>query len=185
MTSTVQIAPNEAGYRKKGALESWFVLANQAVIVTMMSIMVALVFTNVVTRYLFNNSIIWAEELSQYLMVWIAFLGAGLALREGRHVAVEMLQDKLPQRFRRNVRGVVAILMAAMFLTVAILGFRFAHFAMEQETPVMNISLAIPYLCVPIGALLLLGHLLFIWRGYVDGYIEMPESLESAVEEGD
>ena len=48
----------------------------------MMAVMVALVFTNVVTRYVFGFSVTWAEEFSQYLMVWIAFVGAGLAWRQ-------------------------------------------------------------------------------------------------------
>ena len=76
--------------------ERYLVAANRAIIFLMMAVMATLVFVNVVTRYVFNFSIIWAEEVSQYLMIWIAYLGAGLALREGRHVAVEMLQDRLP-----------------------------------------------------------------------------------------
>ena len=48
---------------------TWLKRVNGALLVAMMAVMVALVFGNVVARYLFNVSFIWAEELSQYLMV--------------------------------------------------------------------------------------------------------------------
>ena len=70
---------------REGGFERWLVTANKGVVFFMMAVMTTLVFVNVVARYMFNYSIIWAEEISQYLMIWIAFLGAGLALREGRH----------------------------------------------------------------------------------------------------
>ena len=62
--------------------ERYLVAANRAIVFLMMAVMATLVFVNVVARYVFNFSIIWAEEVSQYLMIWIAYLGAGLALRE-------------------------------------------------------------------------------------------------------
>ena len=98
--------------RRAARIEAVFVRLNQALIIAMMAVMIALVFTNVVCRYVLNFSIIWAEELSQYLMVWITFLGAGLAMREGRHVAVEMLQDALPARASHTLRIVVGVIMA-------------------------------------------------------------------------
>ena len=70
-------------------LERAFVRLNQGLVMLMMMAMAALVFTNVVTRYLFGFSLNWAEEASRYLMIWVAYLGAGLAMREGRHVAIE------------------------------------------------------------------------------------------------
>jgi len=185
MTELAEQALLDRPHRRRGAGEAWFLRINQALVIGMMAIMVALVFANVVSRYVFGYSIIWAEELSQYLMVWIAFIGAGLALREGRHVAVELLQDRVSAVVRRIIRTLVAALLAAFFVAVAILGFRFAHFAIEQETPVLNISLAIPYLCVPLGALLLLGHLCCIRREYIAGNLDIPETLESSVEEED
>ncbi len=85
--------------------EQVFVRANQAFIGAMMVTMFALVFTNVVTRYGFGFSIAWAEEVSGFLMIWITYIGAGLALRQGRHVAIELFQDMLPPRMCRAVRS--------------------------------------------------------------------------------
>jgi len=130
-------------------------------------VMATLVFVNVVARYVFNFSIIWTEEVSQYLMIWIAYLGAGLALREGRHVAVEMLQDRLPTALGRRLRIAVGGLVLIFLGVVTVLGFQFAVFVWNQETPVLNISLGIPSLAIPIGALLFAAHLVLMFRNYV------------------
>jgi TRAP-type transport system small permease protein len=147
--------------------ERHLVAANRGVIFLMMAVMATLVFVNVVTRYVFNFSIIWAEEVSQYLMIWIAYLGAGLALREGRHVAVEMLQDRLPAVAGRSLRMAVGGLVLLFLGVVTVLGFQFVVFVWNQETPVLNISLGIPSLAIPIGALLFALHLMLMFRHYV------------------
>ena len=169
--------------RREGTFERVIVTANRWVVIAMMAVMTTLVFMNVVCRYILNFSIIWAEEVSQYLMVWVAFLAAGLALREGRHVAIEMLQDRLPSKARRMTRHLVALLLIVFMGTVIVLGFQFVHFAWDQETPVLNIPLGIPYLAVPIGALLLVIHLFFLYRSYIDGSFDVPESLEAEIDE--
>ncbi|HEX6978290.1 MAG TPA: TRAP transporter small permease [Alphaproteobacteria bacterium] len=159
-------------------LERWLVAANRAVLVAMMAAMVACVFANVLARYGFGFSIIWAEEISQYLMVWLTYLGAGLAMREGRHVAVELAQDLLPERARRCVRWIVAVGIFAFVVALTILGFQFAAFAWIQETPVLNIPLGIPYLAIPCGALVFALHFVLVMRDYVAREFEHPESLE-------
>jgi TRAP-type C4-dicarboxylate transport system permease small subunit len=150
-----------------GRLEHILVTTNRVIILVMMAVMASLVFTNVITRYIFNFSIMWAEEVSQYLMIWIAYLSAGLAMREGRHVAIEVLQDRLPGVLAMRLRMLVGALVLAFLGVVTVLGFQFVAFAWQQETPVLNISLGIPYLAVPIGAMLFALHFLLMFRNYV------------------
>jgi TRAP-type C4-dicarboxylate transport system permease small subunit len=157
--------------------EALLVRGNQGLIVALMGVMATLVFVNVVSRYVFNHSIIWVEELTQYQMIWITYLGAGLALREGRHVAVETLQDLLPQAARRVLRTLVAAAIAAFMLTVTVLGVQITLFTWNQETPVMNVPAGIPYLGVPVGAAMCLLHLLTFWRAFVERRFEMPPDL--------
>lgn len=140
---------------------------NQALIVVLMGSMATLVFLNVVTRYVFNHSIIWVEELTQYEMIWVAFLGGGLALREGRHVAVDTLQDLLPDALRRPLRTLLAVAMAAFLAVLVVLGAQIAAFTWDQETPMLEWPAGLPYLAVPIGAAGMLLHLLMFWRRFV------------------
>ena len=165
-----QAAPARAG--ALAAAEGWFVRLNQWLVIGLMATMAVLVFTNVVSRYVFNYSIIWVEELTQYQMIWIAYLGAGLALREGRQVAVDTLQDFLPARLRRFVRLAIWFAIVAFLVTLTILGFQIAAFTWNQETPVMNIPTGIPYLAIPIGAAVFLLHACLFWRDFVERRFE-------------
>jgi TRAP-type C4-dicarboxylate transport system permease small subunit len=148
-------------------LEHGFVRLNQALIVLLMASMAILVFANVVMRYVFNQSIFWVEEFTQIQMIWVAYLGAGLALREGRHVAVDMLQDVLPAPLRKALRVCIAVAIALFLLTLIVLGVQIAVFTWSQETPAMGLPSGLSYLGIPIGAAAMLLHLLLFWRQFI------------------
>lgn len=65
-----------------------------------LSVMVILVFGNVILRYAFGSGLAWAEEIARLMFVWLIFLGAILALRHHAHIGVEMLQQRLPRKAR-------------------------------------------------------------------------------------
>ena len=69
-----------------------------------LAVMVVLVFGNVVLRYAFNSGITVSEELSRWLMVWLTFLGAIVALREHAHLGVDTLVRALPPTGKRISR---------------------------------------------------------------------------------
>lgn len=165
--------------------ERVFVRVNQAVIGAMMVAMFALVFTNVVTRYGLGFSIAWAEEVSSFLMIWITYIGAGLALRQGRHVAIELFQDMLPPPMCRAVRAVLGLAILGFLGFLVYLGFRFVVFGWAQDTPVTLIPRGIPYLAIPLGALLLGAHMILVFRDFVARAWEIGEEHETqAVAEG-
>ncbi|MCD6679648.1 MAG: TRAP transporter small permease [Burkholderiaceae bacterium] len=145
---------------------------NQGIVIALMATMSLLVFANVVSRYAFNHSMVWVEELTQYQMIWIAWLGAGLALREGRHVAVDVVQDLLPGPLLRLLRWVIVAVMLAFLATLVWYGTRIVAFSWNQETPMLGLPAGIPYLGIPIGAALFALHLLMFARAFVDRNFE-------------
>lgn len=58
--------------------------------------MVVMVFGNVVMRYAFNSGIVVSEEMSRYAFIWLTYLGAMIAMREGGHLGVDTLIKLLP-----------------------------------------------------------------------------------------
>ena len=71
------------------------------VIAGFLAVMVVLVFGNVVLRYAFNSGITVSEELSRWLMVWLIFLGAVVALRDHAHLGVDTFVRALPAAGKR------------------------------------------------------------------------------------
>jgi len=60
--------------------------------------MVVMVFGNVLLRYLFNSGIQISEELSRFFFIWLVFIGAIIAMREGKHLGMDSLVARLPRR---------------------------------------------------------------------------------------
>jgi len=150
-----------------GKAERLLVGTNRAAIGVMMAVMFVLVFANVVTRYLFGVSIATTDEVSTFLMIWVTYLGAGLALREGRHAAIDLFQDFLSPGARRVFRAVLGVVILMFFAALAYYGVRFAIFGWSQETAVTQIPKGIPYLAIPAGAILFVVHLVTIFPRWI------------------
>lgn len=151
------------------SFDRWFLKLNKALLVFLMAAMTGLVFANVVARYGFGTSFGWAEELSRFAMIWVAFLGAGLALRHGQLVAVEALGGVLPEHVGRTLRWAVVGAVATFLVALVILGLQFVEFSWKNRTPVLQISRGIPYLAVPLGAAFALIHLAVAARRVLRG----------------
>ena len=69
----------------------------------LLAVMSIVVFGNVICRYFLDASIAWYEEVSRFLLIWIVFLGAVIALIRGDHLGIDFLLLILPPRLRRVV----------------------------------------------------------------------------------
>jgi TRAP-type C4-dicarboxylate transport system permease small subunit len=87
------------GHMKK--INDLFFRLAEAVLVIMLSVMVIMVFGNVVLRYGFNSGLISSEELSRFLFIWITFLGAIVVMRENAHLGLDTLVRILPSAGKR------------------------------------------------------------------------------------
>ena len=81
------------------------------VMVVFLSLMVLMVFGNVVLRYGFNTGITMSEELSRWLFVWMTFLGALVALRHHAHLGTDSLVSRLPVMGKKICLGLTHLLM--------------------------------------------------------------------------
>ena len=72
--------------------------AVEAVLAALLLGMVLMVFGNVVLRYVFNSGIVVSEELSRIFFVWLTFIGAIVAVRDGTHLGMDNVVERLPRR---------------------------------------------------------------------------------------
>src|SRR5512137_813054 len=89
--------------------ERRFVQANRWLLIALLTAMVVIVFANVCMRYLLGTSVIWSEEVSRHLMIWLTFAGSGLALRTGAQIGIDTLQDALPVPAARALRLLIVL----------------------------------------------------------------------------
>jgi len=130
-----------------------------------LALMVVLVFGNVVMRYGFNSGITVSEELSRWLFVWLTFLGAIVALREGAHLGSDTLVSRMPL----PVKKLFFVIGHGLMLFVCWLLFKGAweqmRINLETTSAVMEASMGLFYACGVVTAVsmaLILLHRL--WR---------------------
>ena len=75
-------------------IDRFFKLLEFLVVVCMVA-MVVMVFGNVIMRYVLNSGITVSEEMSRYCFIWLTYLGAMVAMREGGHLGVDTLVKHL------------------------------------------------------------------------------------------
>ncbi|KIL34372.1 hypothetical protein SD71_20305 [Cohnella kolymensis] len=150
-------------------IEKWFVGLNRLVIGILIIIMFLLVMGNVTARYFFESSFNWAEELASTIMIWITFLGIGLAMREGQIVAIETLYDYIPKRIAQYVRALVVLVVIAFMGFLVYLGFSYSKVTMSQLSASLRWPLGLIYMAVPIGSILFILHVIAIFRSMVNG----------------
>ena len=134
-----------------------------------LAVMVVLVFGNVVLRYGFNSGITVSEELSRWLFVWVTFLGAIVAMKEGAHLGSDTLVSRL------SVRGqkVCLVLGHLLMLWVCWLLFKgsweLVKINLDATSAVMEVSMAWFFaggmVCAVSGALILVDHLYRLLTG--------------------
>lgn len=108
----------------------------------------------IVWRYVFNDSLTWTEELARYLFVWITFVGAALAIRDGTHIRMALVIDRLPAQLRRWLDVAQLVLVALFLCLVAGLGFQWVWLNTDAVTPALGLPLAfVSYAALPLASL--------------------------------
>ena len=124
----------------------------EVAVMVAMAVVSIVVMTEVILRYTVGETLVVTEELSRYLMVWVAFLGAVLLMRERGHIAAAGLGGWFGPLGRRVI-GVVADLLSLVFLlTLTWAGLQTLPGQLDQYLTTINIPIFWFYLAIPVGS---------------------------------
>ncbi len=134
-------------------------------------LLLVLVFHEVIARYLFNSPTLYSVELSEYLLILLAFIAAGWVMQEDRHVRMHSFVHLLPERMQHFLACLTS---GIVFLFCGVLiwyGFKAAYIAWRGEyhsSSLLNMPIWIPYLIIPLGSLLLALQVIVQFCTHVD-----------------
>jgi TRAP-type C4-dicarboxylate transport system permease small subunit len=103
-----------------------------ALLIGMLALMVVLAAAQILLRNVFDTSIFGADQLLRLLVLWVAFLGAVAASREGRHIHVDAVARWLPGRIKPAVAALTDMFTLAVCLVLAWQALRFMQSARES-----------------------------------------------------
>jgi len=119
--------------------------------------MTAIVLYDVFRRYVLNDPTIWAFDIASFLLVYIIFLGLGLALQDGSHVSVDLFLELTRGRARRALRlvGLTLTVLYGGILTWVISRYTIQAIELDWKAiSLVPIPLKYVYVVGPLGALL-------------------------------
>lgn len=121
--------------------------------------------SQVVARYVFNTGVTWSEQAFVKFTIWACLIGASRAVRDGLHVRVDLLLDRMPPATRRpfeiaglliNIAFCAVLLYAAIGYTefLMMIGTRNVDSGIEEWIAFLVTPLFLALMCVRYVSLL-------------------------------
>jgi TRAP-type C4-dicarboxylate transport system permease small subunit len=134
--------------------EAFLDLMVRIIISTQLMLMVVFCFLQTAMRYLFNNPLVWSEEITRFIFIWMVFIGSSLATSLKDHIRVDMF----PKFMSRSKTGlnilqmVVSSLNSFLLVFLIVIGFKLVSYSI-QVSPALFIPWKYVYLAIPVGAI--------------------------------
>lgn len=114
-----------------------------------------LLFVNVIGRYFLGFSFPWSEELTNYSIIWITFLGSGICVRKKIHVNVDLLFQYITGVPMKVIYILILIGSLSFVLFMGVTGLKLVNgvYSSGQLSTALRIPMYIPYLALPLGGL--------------------------------
>jgi TRAP-type C4-dicarboxylate transport system permease small subunit len=131
-------------------LDEWMARAEKYLLGGLLSAMILVAFLQIMLRNLFDTGIAWGDSLVRYLVLWVAFVGAALAVKENKHIKIDVFSRWLPAEWQALNRTATALCSCLLCIVLAVAAVRFIRIEMvmgEQvfgQLPVWLVALVIP-----------------------------------------
>jgi TRAP-type C4-dicarboxylate transport system permease small subunit len=125
---------------------------------------VTLNFVNSVARYVFNATILSADEIEIYIMVWITFLGAVVVTWRRQHLRMDVLLQMFPKPLQLALRAAELLLLAGLggFMLVNSSNYAASMYAIGRASDTAGIPLWTIHAALPLGFGLMAA--ISVWR---------------------
>ena len=120
-------------------------------VVLMLSLLMLTAFVQIVLRNFFTTGLSWGDVLVRYLVLWVAFIGAALATKEGRHINMEVFSRWASDRTDACLEGLSNLCSAFICGLLAYAAVKFIRFEAQMGTTTMfGLPIWLPELIIPI-----------------------------------
>ena len=129
------------------------------VLATALLIIAGLTVANVFVRNLLGEAIAATQEVNEFMVVLICFVGLSHAVGRGRHIRMTALYDQLAPRFRKVMMILISAGCVILLAVLARYALRYA-LSVDRTSPVLGVPMRLVYLVAPVG--LVLGALQYL-----------------------
>ena len=132
-------------------IDEIFDRVEQTLLAILLSLMILIAFLQILLRNFFLTGLAWGDPLVRNLVLWVGFIGAALATREGKHINIDVVSKWLPDLAKIFTHGIIHLfsLFICGLLTFAALKFIQNEIQMENVT-FLGVPSWIPEIILPI-----------------------------------
>lgn len=130
-------------------------VACRGLTVALVAAIAVVVCAGVFWRYVLNDALAWSEETAKFLMVWLVFVAAPVALARGGHASIDALPAALPPRVAQALYVLIYALVLCFLAVLVDQGWGFALNARVQTTPTTGVSMMYVFASMPAGGVLM------------------------------
>lgn len=142
---------SETSLKRPGDLEARIARVLESLITFFFAVILIFTILLVILRYVFNSSIIFGNELIEYLFVYTTSFGAAVSLSRGEHIKIDFFKDLLKQPFRMVLDVLGQLLIGAINVVILISSINWIRVVGNAESPVMRLPMWIIQICIPLG----------------------------------
>ncbi|MCM3356707.1 TRAP transporter small permease [Psychrobacillus sp. FSL W7-1457] len=157
-----------------------FARFEEILLVLSLGLMVALIFGQVIGRYVFSSAPSWTEEMARYIHIFQVWIGASYAVKLRQHIRVEAFITRFHGVFRQVLEILSIVIWFVMALFLAVFGTELVLSSINhgQLAPAMQIPIWIPYLAIPLGGIGMAIRLVIQVKEVIRGNYEKPKEEE-------
>ncbi len=123
----------------------------QILISALLTVMILLAFWQIVLRNFFATGIDWGDSLVRYLVVWVGFIGAAIATKEGTHISIDVFSRWITGKGSSAIQVISHLSSAVICGLLAWAGIKFIWYEAQMGgTAFFNLPIWIPELIIPI-----------------------------------
>lgn len=145
-----------------------------------------LTIANAFSRTLFSHSLAFAQELSQFMIIVVTFIGLSYAAARGRHIRMTALYDQMGSKARKALMILIAAATALLMFALAAYSIRYIETVRSLGTvsPVLQVPLYLVYLAAPLGLVLAgIQYVMTVIRNVTEEDVYLSFELKDEYEE--
>ena len=137
----------------------WLFLNLEEIITALLlGVMLGSVGVSVFWRFILRDPLSWTEEVILICMVWMCFLGAGVATKHNEHIFIDFVVTLVPRRLAKAMQILSMLLVGGVLLILVWQGALLVERTQEVTTIALGIPTMYMYAAIPISAFLMSIH---------------------------
>ncbi|MBV8158958.1 MAG: TRAP transporter large permease subunit, partial [Dyella sp.] len=118
---------------------------------------IGVLFAGVVSRYVFQSPLVWSDELASILFLWLAMLGAVIALQRSEHMRLTALVARMSPVWAARCEALAAGAVALFLLLILQPAYDYADEQWWIQTPALDLHDTFRVAAMPVGAVLMIA----------------------------